>query len=114
MSNIMEYKDYITKIEYSNEDKCFFGKLEMIDDLVTFEATNVEELETNFQSCVNEYLKACEQLGRQAQKTYKGVFNVRIEPELHKKIYKEAIKAGVSLNSFVSGVLSSQIKKVAV
>jgi len=110
MSNTMEYKDYIAKIEYSNEDKCFFGKLEMIEDLVTFEATNVEELEINFQTCVDEYMQTCEDLGRLPQKTYKGVFNVRIEPELHKKIYKEALKAGVSLNSFVSGALSNQIK----
>ena len=109
MSNTMEYKDYIAKIEYSNEDKCFFGKLEMIDDLVTFEATNVEELEMNFQSCVNEYLETCEQLGREAQKTYKGVFNVRIDPELHKKIYKEALKAGVSLNSFIQQTLANRV-----
>ena len=114
MSNTMEYKEYIAKVEYSNEDKCFFGKLEMIEDLVTFEATNVEELEKNFQNCVDEYLQTCKELGRNPQKTYKGVFNVRIEPELHKKIYKEAIKAGVSLNSFVSSVLASQVKKVAV
>ncbi|MEA3352212.1 MAG: type II toxin-antitoxin system HicB family antitoxin [Campylobacterota bacterium] len=114
MSNTMEYKDYIAKIEYSNEDKCFFGKLEMIDDLVTFEATNVEELELNFQNCVDEYIQTCKELGREPQKAYKGVFNVRIEPELHKKIYKEAIKAGVSLNSFVSSALSKQVKKVAI
>jgi len=34
-------------IEYSLEDKCFFGKLEMIDDLVTFEAATAQELEDN-------------------------------------------------------------------
>ena len=36
MSNTIEYKDYLGTVEYSNEDKCFFGKIEMIDDLVTF------------------------------------------------------------------------------
>jgi len=97
MSNTMEYKEYIAKVEYSSEDKCFFGKLEMIEDLVTFEATNVEELEKNFQTCVEEYLQTCEELGREPQKAY-----------------KEAIKAGVSLNSFVSRVLASQVKKIAV
>ena len=92
MSNTMEYKDYIAKVEYSNEDKCFFGKLEMIEDLVTFEATNVEELETNFKTSVDEYLQTCEELGREPQKAYKGVFNVRIEPELHKKSIKKLLK----------------------
>jgi predicted HicB family RNase H-like nuclease len=69
--------------------------------------------EKNFHSCVDEYIKSCEELGRKPQKAYKGVFNVRIDPELHKKLYKEALKSGVSLNSFISNVLSSEIKRVA-
>jgi predicted HicB family RNase H-like nuclease len=40
-------KKYIATIDYSHDDKCFYGKLAMIDDLVTFEATNVAELESN-------------------------------------------------------------------
>lgn len=36
MSNIIKYKGYIGSIEYSSEDKLFFGKIELIDDLVTF------------------------------------------------------------------------------
>jgi predicted HicB family RNase H-like nuclease len=114
MSSTMEYKDYIARVEYSTEDKCFFGKLEMIDDLVTFEATTVEDLEKNFQNSVDDYIKTCEELNRKPQKTYKGVFNVRIDPELHRSIYKEALKTGVSLNSFVSNILSTQMKRIAV
>ena len=109
MANTIEYKGYIGSIEYSPEDKCFFGKLEMIDDLVTFEATNAQELEDNFHAVVDEYLETCKALGREPQKVYKGVFNVRIEPELHKKVYQEALKAGISLNSFVRQALSKQV-----
>ena len=50
MANTIEYKGYIGSIEYAPEDKCFFGKLEMIDDLVTFEADNAKELEGNFRN----------------------------------------------------------------
>ena len=110
MANTIEYKGYIGSIEYSSEDKCFFGKLEMIDDLVTFEAISAAELETNFQNAVDEYITTCKELDREPQKTYKGVFNVRIEPELHKKIYKEALKAGVSLNAFVGKLLDIGVK----
>ncbi len=110
MSNTIEYKDYIGSVEYSSEDKCFFGKIEMIDDLVTFEATAVNELEINFQSCVDEYLLTCKELNREPNKAYKGVFNIRIEPSLHKKIYKEALKTGVSLNAFINKTLSSSIE----
>jgi len=67
MFNTIEYKSYIGSIEYSSEDKCFFGKLEMINDLVTFEATNAEELETNFHNIVDEYLKTCEELEKNSK-----------------------------------------------
>ncbi|MEA3372908.1 MAG: type II toxin-antitoxin system HicB family antitoxin [Campylobacterota bacterium] len=109
MANTIEYKGYIGSIEYSSEDKCFFGKLEMIDDLVTFEANSADELETNFQNVVEEYLQTCKELQREPQKVYKGVFNVRIEPELHKKIYKEALKAGISLNAYIQQTLSKKV-----
>lgn len=109
MANTIEYNGYIGSIEYSPEDKCFFGKLEMIDDLVTFEATNAEELEQNFKNAVDEYIKTCKDIGREPQKTYKGVFNVRIDPKLHKKVSKEAIKAGMSLNAFIQKTLQNQV-----
>ncbi len=110
MANTIGYNGYIGSIEYSPEDKCFFGKLEMIDDLVTFEATTAEELERNFRNAVDEYIKTCKDLGRPPQKTYKGVFNVRIDPELHKKVYQEALKAGLSLNAFVQQALSKEVQ----
>ncbi len=109
MSSTIEYKDYMGSVEYSHEDRCFFGKLEMIDDLVTFEATNVDELETNFQNAVDDYILTSKELGREPQKTYKGTFNIRIEPSLHKKLYKEALKAGVSLNAFIKETLDNKV-----
>ena len=48
MANVIEYDGYLGSIEYSPEDKLFFGKIEMIDDLVTFEADSASELENNF------------------------------------------------------------------
>ena len=109
MANTIEYNGYIGSIEYSPEDKCFFGKLEMVDDLVTFEAVNAIELETNFKNAVDQYIQTSKELGREPQKTYKGVFNVRIDSELHKKIYKEALKKGISLNAFIQKTLYKEI-----
>ncbi len=108
MANTLEYKGYIGSIEYSSEDKCFFGKLEMIDDLVTFEADRADELEANFQKAVDEYIQTCKQLRRKLQKTYRGVFNVRIDPALHKKLAKQAIKEKISLNALIERTLSQK------
>lgn len=48
-------------------------------------------------------------LNREPQKTYKGVLNVIIDPELHKKIYKEALKAGMSLNAYIQKTLQNEV-----
>ena len=109
MANTLEYKGSIGPVEYSREDRVFFGKIEMIDDLVTFESDSAKELEKVFQERVDDYLLTCEELGRESQKSYKGVFNIRIDPELHKKLYQEALKAGVSLNSYIQKALVSQV-----
>lgn len=109
MANTLEYNSYIGSIEFSPEDKVFYGKLEMIDDLITFEADSATELENNFHSAVDEYLETCKKLGRTPQRTYKGVFNVRIAPELHKKLYAEALKAGISLNAYIQKTLAAKV-----
>jgi predicted HicB family RNase H-like nuclease len=62
-------------------------------------------------NAIDEYLQTCTQLGRKPQKTYKGVFNVRIDPKLHQKLHQEALKSGLSLNAFVQKVLSAKISK---
>mgnify|MGYP000636163805 CR=1 FL=1 len=35
--NIIEYKEFIGSVNYSDGDECFYGKIEGINDLVTFE-----------------------------------------------------------------------------
>lgn len=109
MSNTIEHKGYIGSVEYSNEDKCFFGKLEMIDDLITFEADTVDDLEKNFQDGVNDYIDTCKKLDREAHKAYKGIFNVRISPKLHKLAYQRALKNNISLNALVGKSLEEYI-----
>lgn len=109
MSNILEYKGYTATVEYSAEDRVFFGKIALINDLVTFEAENVNDLEMEFQNSVEEYLKTCEELGKKPQKAFKGMFNVRIAPELHRKAAFRALEKKISLNKLVEESLEKEI-----
>ena len=56
MRNILEYKGYLTKIEYSAEDNVIFGKVEGIKDLILFESENTSGIEGKFHEAVDEYL----------------------------------------------------------
>jgi predicted HicB family RNase H-like nuclease len=52
MKDILQYKGFLGSVHFSAEDDCFFGKIEGINDLVTFEGQNVSELREAFHGAV--------------------------------------------------------------
>ena len=60
----IEYKDYWANIEYSAHDKVLYGKIEGIEDLVTFESESAADIEKEFHSAVDDYLTFCEEVGK--------------------------------------------------
>lgn len=109
MNNLLEYNGYFGSINVSIEDGVIHGKLLYINDLVTFEADNVADLEKAFAEAVDDYLDYCKQKGKEPEKPYKGSFNVRITPENHKKAVMQATKRGLTLNQFVEKAIISEI-----
>ena len=59
MGSTLRYKGYSTIIRYSAEDRVLHGKIEEIDDLVTFESKNSGQIEKEFQDAVDDYLAYC-------------------------------------------------------
>lgn len=110
-NNVLEYKGYHTKVEFDCVDCVLRGKIEGIDDLVDFECENANDAEKEFHEAVDEYLAFCEEVGKEPDKEYKGSFNVRISPELHKKLTNAASKSGMSLNSAVEAAIKEYIFK---
>jgi len=113
MKNIMEYKDDFAKIEYSSNDDLFFGSILGINDSITFEGKSIEELRIAFQEAVDDYLDMCRKIGKEPQKFYKGSFNVRISPEVHRKAILLARSNKISLNKFVEKAISDRLKLVS-
>jgi len=101
MKDVMIYKGYIGSVHYSTEDEIFYGKIEGINDLISFEGSSVSELKAAFEEAVEDYLELCNLNGKEPEKNYKGSFNIRIKPELHKLAAQRAIMEGKSLNQYV-------------
>lgn len=101
MKNTITYKGYVGSVEFSEEDNVFFGKVMGIRSLISYEGTNGKSLVKNFHDSIDEYLKDCEKLKKEPEAAYKGTFNVRIKPELHKQAVICAMAQNVSLNNFV-------------
>ena len=63
MNNILEYKGYVGSVEFSEKDGVFFGKVQGIRSLISYEGTNVKELVSDFHSAVDDYLELCKEEG---------------------------------------------------
>ena len=113
MKNILEYKGYHTRIEFDIETLKLRGKIEGIRDLVNFESDNPLEIEKEFHSAVDDYLIFCEEVGKSPDKEYKGTFNVRISPQLHKEVVLLAFKNGESLNQTVERAIQLYVKGIS-
>jgi len=107
--NMLKYKDFYGSVEYSAADECFFGKILGTTDLVTFEGSSVGSLKKAFTEAIDDYLVLCEEAGKEPQKSYKGSFNIRIPPELHKAAAAIASREGISLNAFVERAISDEV-----
>lgn len=105
MNNTMEYKGYVGSVEFSEEDELFFGKVMGIRSLISYEGTTAKELISDFHTAVDDYLAVCEAEGKAPEKAYKGSFNIRISPDLHKQAVICATSRKMSLNSFVENAL---------
>jgi len=110
MNNIMNYKGYWARINYSDEDKCFWGKVEELEnDLILFEGETVEELRKDFEDAIDMHIESCKRDKKEPKKQYRGSFNVRIKPELHKQAANIARTLNISLNQFVEMAISKQV-----
>lgn len=107
MSNLLSYKKYNGTVEYSKEDSCLFGKVIGIKSLLSYEGNSVKELEQNFENVIDEYLEDCKERNVEPEQPYKGTFNVRISPELHRNIAVYAIEHGKSLNAAVEEAIGN-------
>ncbi|WP_158837803.1 antitoxin HicB [Polaribacter sp. L3A8] len=55
MQKHLNYKNHKGSIEFSKEDKIYFGKLLNITDLVLYEGSSIEKLKANFIKAVDSY-----------------------------------------------------------
>jgi len=111
MSNLMEYKGYFGTVEFSATDKVLYGKVIGIKGLISYEGESVSSLKGDFESAVDDYIEMCNAEGIEPQKAYKGKFNVRVSPELHKTLVIYSASHGQTLNSTVEEAIRSYVVK---
>lgn len=101
-NNVLEYKGYHAAIEFDAESHTLIGKIDGINDLVTFESDRMNRIDQEFHHAVDDYLEFCKRKGKEPEKEYRGTFNVRISPDLHKELARISAENGDTLNASVT------------
>jgi len=110
MNNLMQYKGYFGTVEYFAADNLLCGEVVGIKGLVSYEGECLESLREDFEGAVDAYLEMCAENGITPQKVYKGKFNVRVSPELHKTLAHYSAEHGKTLNSVVEEAIRQYVK----
>lgn len=111
MKDLMEHRGYLGSVRYDAEDHVFYGKVEYVRALITFEGTDVASLEKAFVDAVDDYLETCRDLGRSPETPFKGTFNVRTGQELHRRASLYATRHEKSLNQVVNEALDDYLSR---
>jgi predicted HicB family RNase H-like nuclease len=110
MKNRMEYKGYLGSVNYDDEDEIFYGKIEYIRGLISYEGHDVESLRAGFHEAVDDYLELCQERGIEPERPFKGSFNVRTGSDLHRRAVLAAERRGINLNKLVSEAIERYLE----
>jgi predicted HicB family RNase H-like nuclease len=110
MADNLEHKGYFGSVEYSSENGLLHGKVIGINDLVTYEGASVKELKEAFEESMDDYLETCKELGKEPNRFYRGVFNIRTSGEIHRELSIMAERRKMKLNELVNKAFAYLVK----
>jgi predicted HicB family RNase H-like nuclease len=102
---MMQYRDYLARVEYDDESNIFHGEVINTRDVITFQRKSVEELKKAFEDSVEDYFAFCKERGEEPDKPFAGRLTVRLTPDQHKRVIIAAEKTGKNVDSWVADAL---------
>lgn len=78
-----------------------FCQIPGINDMVSFHGRSVDEIKKQFAIALDSYLSDYEEMGKEPERSYSGILDLRLTPEFHRTIAFEAEASGMSINDVV-------------
>lgn len=110
MNNTIEYKGYIGSVEFLESEAIFYGKVQGIKTLIEYEGSTAKSFIKDFHEAINQYLSLCDAEGVNPEIGFKGTYNIRIKPELHKKLAIKALNENISLNQATENAIAAYVE----
>ena len=102
MKDFIKHKGYYGSVHFDDEDMIFYGKVEFIRALISYEATDAKGLKGAFEEAVDDYLETCDRNNAEPERPFKGSLNIRLGPNLHRRVAILAEQNHVSINKFIT------------
>ncbi|MEP7212692.1 MAG: type II toxin-antitoxin system HicB family antitoxin [Acidobacteriota bacterium] len=109
MNNILDYKGYKAKIEFSADDNVFVGRLIGVNEIVVFDAETVEGLKESMRLSVDFYIQTCKAEGKKLKKNFSGKVLFRLPNTLHERIAEAAARHNKSINEWGKEVFETAV-----
>lgn len=107
--NIMNYRGYPAKVEYSDEDGCLVGRVLGIRDIIGFHGDSVGEAEKDFHAAIDFYLASCKRRGKEPNRPEYEDIPLAIPAEIYSGISLMAETSGKTVNATVIGILQAAL-----
>jgi predicted HicB family RNase H-like nuclease len=105
----LHYKDYQGSVSF--EDGRLVIQILHIEDSISAACNLASEAQATFENLVDDYIETCRAVGKEPAKPFRGTFNVRIGPDLHRRAAIAAADAGETLNAWVAGAAQQRLRR---
>jgi predicted HicB family RNase H-like nuclease len=105
----LHYKEFQGSVEF--EDGRLVIRILHIDDLVTTEIDSAAQAQAAFAELVDDYVQTCVDLNKEPCKPFKGTFNVRVTPEIHRQTAMAAADNGQTMNGWIADALEFAVER---
>ncbi|MHB8079588.1 MAG: type II toxin-antitoxin system HicB family antitoxin [Candidatus Krumholzibacteriia bacterium] len=101
MNTTLAYREYLARVELDLDAGILHGEVVNLRDVLTFQATSIDELRREFANTMDDYLAFCAERGQQPERPFSGRALLRMPPDLHRAVATCAARSGLSLNRWV-------------
>jgi predicted HicB family RNase H-like nuclease len=109
MRTLSPYKGFQAAVEY--DDGVLLVRLLHIEDAVSTTCDAASDVIPAFRELVDDYIETCREIGEEPNRPFKGSFNIRIEPRLHRDAAMCAAVYETTLNSWIGKAIREKLER---
>lgn len=109
MSRTLSFNGYQGSVDFDLAGNCLCGEVLFVNDTIIYQGRDLSELRASFEQAVVGYLETCREVGKAPDRPFSGSFNIRMDPELHKRLALVAVEKNISINAAVVSAVTEYV-----